>query len=166
MRSIISVIFLSLTTVLYAQHTIALGANESPQATLDDVTWIQGDWRGEAFGGQIEEIWSPPLGGSMMGSFKMVMKDEISFYELMHIQEKANTLLLQIRHFNPDFTGWETQNESVDFALVKIDGAFVYFDGLTFEKISANEMQVHVLMSEAGESPQEASFRYTRFDPN
>ena len=166
MRSILGAILFAFTPLLYAQQTIALGVSESPSATLEDVTWIQGHWRGEAFGGQIEEIWSPALGGSMMGSFKMVMKGEVSFYELMHIQEKNGTLLLQIRHFNPDFTGWETQNESVNFALVKIDGAFVYFDGLTFEKVSANEMQVHVLMSEEGEATQEASFRYTRFDPN
>ena len=99
----------------------------------------------------------------MMGSFKMVMKDEVSFYELMHIQENEGTLLLQIRHFNQDFTGWETQNESVDFALVKMDKNHLYFDGLTFEKISKDQMNVHVLVSEKGEEPKEATFRYNRF---
>lgn len=163
MKNLFLVVFSLISLHSLAQNTIALGEDSSPNAKLSDVEWIQGHWRGEAFGGEIEEIWSPPLGGSMMGSFKMVMKDEVSFYELMHIQENEGTLLLQIRHFNQDFTGWETQNESVDFALVKMDKNHVYFDGLTFEKISKDQMNVHVLVSEKGEEPKEATFRYNRF---
>lgn len=163
MKNLFLVVFSLISLHSLAQNTIALGEDSSPNATLSDVEWIQGHWRGEAFGGKIEEIWSPPLGGSMMGSFKMVMKDEVSFYELMHIQENEGTLLLQIRHFNQDFTGWETQNESVDFALVKMDKNHLYFDGLTFEKISKDQMNVHVLVSEKGEEPKEATFRYNRF---
>lgn len=147
----------------FAQKTIALGDSSSPDASLDQVSWIVGHWRGEAFGGTIEEVWTPALGESMMGSFKMVMKNEVSFYELMHIQATGGTLLLQIRHFNKDFTGWETQNESQNFPLVKITERHIYFDGLTFERVSENEMSVHVLMSEAGEEAQEATFTYKRF---
>ncbi len=43
----------------------------SPEATLEDVSWIAGHWKGEAFGGIAEEIWSPPLGDSMMFVFKL-----------------------------------------------------------------------------------------------
>lgn len=151
------------STLLFSQNTKSLGDKVSPRAKLKDVEWIKGHWRGDAFGGQIEEIWSPPLGGSMMGSFKMVIRNEVTFYELMHIQEIDGTLLLQIRHFNQDFTGWETQNESVNFPLVAVDDSHVYFDGLTFVKKSANEMDVYVLTSEAGEEKQESKFSYQRF---
>ena len=94
------------------------------------------------------------------------MRDEVSFYELMRIQENAGTLLLQIRHFNKDFTGWETQNESENFALVKLDKDHIFFDGLTFEKISDSEMNVYVVVSEEGEEQKEAKFSYRRFKPN
>lgn len=163
MKHFLILSLLSFSTVLIGQETVSLGENSSPQASLQEVEWIQGHWRGNAFGGEIEEIWSPPLGKSMMGSFKMVMKGEVSFYELMHIQEMEGTLLLQIRHFNQDFTGWETQNESENFALVKIEKDHVYFDGLTFEKVSENELNIHVLLSEKGEEAKEATFKYTRF---
>jgi hypothetical protein len=163
MSRFLAFLCLNLTiTSTFAQNTLSSDA-PAPKATLQDVSWIAGHWRGEAFGGQIEEIWSPALGGSMMGSFKMVMKGEVNFYELMHIQEIEGTLLLQIRHFNQDFTGWETQNESEDFKLVKISKDHIYFDGLTFERVSANEMNIYVLTSEAAETPTEAKFSYKRF---
>lgn len=153
--------FCSLTA--FAQETISLGSRTSPEASINEVEWIQGHWRGSAFGGLIEEIWSPQLGGSMMGSFKMVINDEVSFYELMHVRELEGTLLLQIRHFNQDFTGWETQNESENFPLVRIEKNHVFFDGLTFEKVSEDELHIHVLLSEKDKEPEEITFRYKRY---
>lgn len=52
-------------------HTLALEPDqESPDATIDQVAWIQGSWQGEAFGGTVEEVWNSPSAGSMMGMFK------------------------------------------------------------------------------------------------
>ncbi len=33
----------------------------SPNASLEDIYWIQGLWRGESFGGITEEVWTPRL---------------------------------------------------------------------------------------------------------
>jgi len=52
----------------------------SPKATLEDVAWISGYWKGEAFNGEVEEIWSSPLGNSMVATFKLVVDDEVKFY--------------------------------------------------------------------------------------
>ena len=41
---------------------------EAADATLDDVAWIAGDWRGTAFGGECEEAWQKPMAGSMLSS--------------------------------------------------------------------------------------------------
>lgn len=49
----------------------------SPDASLADVAWLQGHWRGEVMGGITEEVWSPPLGGSMMCAFRLVVDDEV-----------------------------------------------------------------------------------------
>ena len=54
----------------------------SPKATLEDVSWISGYWRGEALNGEVEEIWSSPLGNSMVASFKLVVDDNVKFYEI------------------------------------------------------------------------------------
>ena len=73
---------------------------KSPAATLEDVSWIAGHWKGEAFGGIAEEIWSPPLGDSMMFVFKLVSEGEVQFYEVGHIQQTGETILLQLKHFH------------------------------------------------------------------
>ncbi|WP_420401760.1 DUF6265 family protein [Flagellimonas sp.] len=147
----------------HAQNTLQLEEGESsPNATLDGVAWIEGSWQGEALGGKVEEIWSPPLGGSMMFSFKLIYEGKISFYEFGHIQEKDNTLVLQLKHFNGDLTGWETQKETVDFKLVKLEKDKVYFEGLTMEKLDEDEMRVSVVIGEEGKT-KELVFNYRKY---
>lgn len=136
----------------------------SPDALLEDVAWIAGHWRGEAMGAMTEEIWSPPLGGSMMGSFKLAGPDSVVFYELMHIQQQGQTLLLQIRHFSGNFFAWEDKEETVDFRLVEITENKVVFDGLTFRRISDEEMIVYVQIGE-GNEVSEVGFEYRLYQP-
>ena len=66
---------------------------ESPAADLSAVKWLSGHWRGQAFGGLIEEVWSPPVGGSMMGAFKLVVDSKVQFYEIETISEENETLI-------------------------------------------------------------------------
>lgn len=136
--------------------------NESPAATLSDIAWIEGHWRGKAFGGDTEEIWSPPMGGSMMGSFRLVVEGSVSFYELMTISEVGSTLLLRIKHFDRELRGWEEKDKSVEFKLVRVTPGKVYFDGLTFEKISENEINVYVNLDDK-EKKSEQKFSYHRY---
>jgi hypothetical protein len=46
--------------------------------------------------------------------------------------EHEGSLVLRLKHFNPDLTGWEEKDKFVEFKFVaKKDGA-MYFNGLTF----------------------------------
>jgi len=147
----------------HAQNTLQLEEGEgSPNASLNRVAWLEGSWRGEALGGEAEEIWSPPLGGSMMFSFKLVHDGTVSFYEFGHIREKDSTLVLQLKHFNGNLTGWETQKETVDFKLVKLENEKVYFEGLTLEKMDGDKMRVSVVVSEK-EKSKELVFNYRKY---
>lgn len=136
----------------------------SPNALLEDVAWIAGHWRGEAMGAMTEEIWSPSLGGSMMGSFKLAGPDSVSFYELMHIQQQGQTLLLQIRHFSGNLFAWEDKEGTVDFRLVEITENEVIFDGLTFTRISDEAMIVYVQIGE-DDDISEVGFEYRLYQP-
>ena len=133
----------------------------SPKAIIDDASWIAGYWKGSAMGGVVEEIWSEPLSGTMMCTFKFAQNDKVIFYELETISEIEGSLLLQIKHFNADLTGWEEKGESVDFKLVKITPNKLFFDGLTFEKVSENEMNVYVVIEDKG-SAEEVKFNYKK----
>ncbi len=146
-----------------AQHTLSYKEkNGSPKASLADVAWISGHWKGTAFGGITEEIWSPPLGNSMMFSFKLVVDDKVRFYELGHIQETNHTLLLQLKHFDGDLKAWEEKDEMENFQLVKIDRDHVYFDGFTFEKINDAEINLYVVIVEETGNEQEVKFNYKK----
>jgi hypothetical protein len=146
-------------------HTLELSeAQSSPVASISDVHWIQGHWTGEALGGQAEEIWSPPLGESMMGSFKLVQDGKVKFYEIITISEIEQTLIMRLKHFDPQLKGWEEKDETVDFKLVKLSPGKVFFDGLTFERISENEMNVYVRF-ESDEQDSEGKFNYHRVKP-
>lgn len=161
----LSLLLLTHLSVVNAQdleNTLELSPDEpSPTATLDDISWIEGYWKGEAMGGQTEEIWSRPMGGSMMGSFKLVYEDEIQFYEIMTISEVDQTLIMRLKHFHADLKGWEEKDQTVDFKLVKITPDKVYFDGLTFQKISEKEMHVFVIFEDEGKR-SEGKFNYIK----
>jgi hypothetical protein len=145
-----------------AQNTMSLKEGEnSPKATLAEITWMEGHWKGEAFGGITEEIWSPPLGGSMMFSFKLVVDGSVNFYELGHIREFNETLVFELKHFAGDLKGWEEKEEVQRFKFIKTAGNRLYFDGFTFENVSDSEINIYGLIHQDGEA-EEVRFNYRK----
>lgn len=148
------ILFLSLSLNTFAQK-------KTLESTLENIAWIAGTWHGEAFGGQTEEIWSEPSGGSMMATFKLIVDGKVQFYEIEIIREIENSLVLQLKHFDNSLKGWETQNETVDFPLKKITEHRVVFEGISFERVSANEMNVYVDIKENGKT-ETVKFNYKK----
>lgn len=147
----------------FSQHTVSFTETSvPPKATLDNVAWIAGHWKGEAFGGIAEEIWSPPLGDSMMFVFKLVTDGKVQFYEVGHIQERDGTLILQLKHFHGSLKGWEEKDNTVDFKLVKMEDHTIYFDDFTIERISENEINMYVVVDDGQGASEEVKFNYKR----
>jgi hypothetical protein len=140
---------------------LAVGA-KSPPATLPVMSWLAGQWTGGGLGGQVEEIWSQPQAGAMMGMFRLVREGKTSFYELMTLVEENGSLSLRVKHFNPDLTGWEEKGETVDFPLVAIAGDRYLFDGLTFHRHGSDAVTIYVAISAKDGAVREEAFRYTR----
>ena len=155
-----SQVYIAQTAV--SENTITLDSgNSSPKASINDVEWITGHWKGKAFGGEVEEIWTPPLGGSMMCAFKSVVDGKVKFYEFIAIIEENESLILRLKHFHHNLKGWEEKDETVDFPLVKITENKVNFDGFTIKKISENELNVFVMIG-GEDKAQEVKFNYKR----
>lgn len=142
--------------------TLVLSQENQLEAKLDNIAWIAGTWHGEAFGGQIEEIWSEPSGGSMMATFKLVVEGQVGFYEIEVIREVGNTLLLQLKHFKANLKGWETKDETVDFPLKYITKDKAVFEGMIFERIGESKMNVYVDVKNDNGEIEELKFEYTR----
>ena len=160
MKNYLSLLLFIVSTTLISQNTLTLEDKDSPAALINDVAWIAGNWQGEALGGITEEIWTAPLGKSMMGSFKLVVNEIVQFYELCTITEENESLLLRIKHFDKDLKGWEEKDQSIEFPLVKIEKNKVYFDGLTFEKINEDELNIYVIFKDEGKEEVEMKFNY------
>ncbi len=162
-KLLLAITFIAISIQGYAQNTLQFTKDTiSPKATLEDVSWIQGHWKGEAFGGITEEIWSPPLGDSMMFSFKLVVDNKVAFYEFGGIRQVDKTLLLEFKHFHGDFKGWEEKDETQSHKLVKIEDNKVYFEGFTFEKISDNEINLYVVIEQKKGEKEEVKFNYKK----
>ncbi len=162
MKNLIYTLFLA-TCIANAQNTLTFNKTDiSPVASLESMSWLAGHWKGEAFGGVVEEFWSPPSGNSMMFVFKMVKNGAVGFYEVGHIRQIDNTLILQLKHFHGDLKGWEEKDETVDFKLVKIEENKVYFDNFTIEKVSDTEINMYVVIGQQDGSEQEVKFNYKK----
>lgn len=127
---------------------------------LENIAWLAGNWKGEALGGQVEENWSEPSGGSMMATFKLIKDNQVVFYEIEIIREVENTLVLQLKHFNNDLKGWEAKDDTIDFPLKQITPNKIIFEGMTFEKKSDTELIVSVVIGQKDGTKETLSFNY------
>ena len=59
--------------------------------TIADVAWMAGDWQ-TASGGrrQVEEHWTKPAGGTMMGVSRTVAADKTVEFEYLRIEQRAD----------------------------------------------------------------------------
>lgn len=139
---------------------LAKGA-KSPPAKIEALAWMAGRWTGDGLGGQVEENFSPPLGGMMVGHFRSSKASKTEFFELETFVEENGSLVYRLKHFNPDLKGWEEKDKTVDFPLVAVDGNRVYFAGVTIERLGPDEMRHYVAIGK-GNGAKEYVFDYRR----
>jgi predicted enzyme related to lactoylglutathione lyase len=111
-----------------------------------DLAWMTGTWVRQEHGSHLEEIWTAPQDGAMLGTFRWHRDGKPWMYELMSIQEEDGTLVFRLRHFDAKFTPWE-KREPLKY---------------TFEIASENEVTFEKAMKdEPGHThPQRIVFRH------
>ncbi len=149
------------------EHTFKLKPGEkSPPATIADMAWLAGAWTGPGLGGSSEEMWSAPRGGAMLGMYRLIKDDKPVFYELITIFEEQGSLVFRLKHFNPDLTGWEEKDKTVDFALVAKEKGALHFHGLSFKQEGEDGMTIYLaIRNRKDNSLREETFRLTRMKP-
>ncbi len=144
------------------EHTFSLDDPDNrPPASLDDVTWLVGNWSGEAFGSQFEEHWNPPSAGSMVGFFKLMNGDEVVFYELLLLVEEEGSLSLKVKHFNPDFSAWEEKEDYVTFRYIMSEENAIHFSGISFYRHDDGNMTGYIVFRN-GDEVREEKLEYRR----
>ena len=169
MNKLFSLMLFSITSyMVYGQeketaNTLKLTGTSQPKATIGDIAWLAGHWKGTALGGVAEEIWSPPMANSMMGSYRLIKNDTtVVFYEIVTIIEENGSLVLRLKHFNKDLTGWEEKNEVREFKLVKKEKNKLWFEGMTFEVVDENNFRVFLAIQKKNGEVIEELFPYKK----
>ena len=168
LKRILLIAALTLTVPLASVAQTAISENTlraeegapRPAARIADVSWLAGYWRGEGLGGPCEEIWSLPAGDRMQGIFTLSREGKLVFSEAMTLVEEEGSLVLKVKHFTPEFVGWEEKEDYVTFPLVKLGeekapgGKTAWFRGLTFRRKGADELSVYIVLTSGGEKTE------------
>jgi hypothetical protein len=147
----------------YTANTLQLAAGEpSAPASLNDMSWLTGVWRGSGLGAYHEETWSVPRADVMMGMYRMIRDEVPVLFEFLLLRQTERSLVLQLKHFDSKFSGWEQRDQSATFPFVAQLGARMYFSGLTFERVGSDDLVIYVAIKEPNGSVHEVEFRYKR----
>lgn len=143
----------SATGTLAATPSIA-----KAKGTIAQVSWISGTWIGSSKTTTIEERWTPPAGGSMIGVSRTIRNDVLSAVEFLCIVERDGGLVYQAMpngRFPP-----------TDFTMTKLEPGSVLFENPAhdFPKMirytkRADGMLEAVVSGAAGAKPQTFLFK-------
>lgn len=92
-------------------------AEDEAGVTLASLAWLQGDWRGQAFGGEIQEVWLAPAGGMMHGVFRLEVDGRVRISEYLQIAEEESGVLMRFAHFRPDYSTVEAAGTFLELRL-------------------------------------------------
>ena len=88
-------------------------------ATIAQAAWIGGVWTGTEKTTTVEERWTPPSGGSMLGTSRTMANGAMSAFEFLCIVERGGTLVYQAmpngRSPATDFTATAVTADSITF---------------------------------------------------
>ncbi len=139
-------------------------------ATLADLDWLTGSWAGEGLGGKVEEHWSEPAGGTMIGMFRLVVSDDTTrVSEFLMIEQEGDRVAYRFRHFGPRHVPWEKEDPLV-FDLVKLTDREAVFHSsvqtnpkrLTYRRVGEDELTVQVQGEENGQLTDGFTIRMKR----
>lgn len=98
-----------------AQAQVAQVQAQPP--SIADLKWIVGDWQGDMGEGLIEETWTPPVAGTLIGMFRWSTEKGVRLYELMSIEDSDQGPVLFLRHFSPGLKAWEEKDSPMRYEL-------------------------------------------------
>ena len=152
-----SILFVTLMTVWSAGASRETRSSE-PATNISDLIWLAGDWQ-TASGGraQIEEHWTLPAGGTMIGIGRTVVGDKTAEFEFLRIEQRGNVLFYVA---NPNANCPQT-----DFKLTRLTGQEVIFENpahdypkrVIYRKNSDGSLVASI---DAGEGTKSQSFSY------
>jgi hypothetical protein len=133
-------------------------------AKIESIAWIKGYWVGEGFGGVVETIMGPAKGGVMLGHFRHIKADgKPGFYEICAIEEHEGSLRFIIKHFHPNWIGWEEKDRALQAKLVKHSGDEWVFGNMIVRRVGKDAMVMEwTIYERASLTPRKEILKFKR----
>jgi hypothetical protein len=134
-----------------------------------DLGWLAGHWQGKQGSSFIEEVWSQPREGSLLGLYRQLDGAKVVVYELLAVRDHEGGPELRFKHFRGDLVGWEEKDKPYVLKLVSSGPRAATFQGpgsegeMTFEYSSPdpNQLVCKLTRIEDGK-PLVEEYRYQR----
>lgn len=166
MKKMMTVATLLLLTLSAAAQTVSSPASPPPQPSaspsIADMAWLAGHWTGTGLGGRCEETWTAPDAGVMVGTFRLIKDEKTVFYEFLTLSVIAGRIVMRLKHFNPDMTGWEEKEKFVEFTHTGTEGNVFDFGALRFVRESADRLTILLKLRSKDGSVREEKFAMRR----
>lgn len=139
-------------------------------ATVADLAWLEGHWAGTGIGGNpAGETFSYAGEGQMVGHFWQADSEGgIQFYELITVTPDGDSLMMRLKHFTADLTGWEEKpgDTALEFPLRERSDTRWVFGPVTFTRPAPDRLDVSVRMRPRDDgTAQSLDFTYNRVSP-
>jgi len=86
---------------------------------IADLAWMAGAWAGEEGKGQMEEYWTAPKGGAMLGVHRDVVDGKMVSFEFLRIEERSGSLV---------YLSMPQGRPVTPFPLAKLEGKRIVFE--------------------------------------
>ncbi len=128
--ALIALFALFLLVTLHSATAAPKPGETSPSIT--DLAFMAGHWETDnLFGGRADEGWFAPRNGVMTGLFRLVFPDRPPILEFMVIAEEEGKVVYRFKHFNADYTVWESDKATpLTFELVSTGDNEATFEGV------------------------------------
>lgn len=147
------------TTLILVGLLAAAGALGAP-SELARVVWLQGCWRAESPARVIEENWTAPRGGAMIGVSSTVRGDSLVEYELLVLRQTGIGLAYEAHPSSQAVTTF-TARESTDSTVVFANPAHDYPQEVGYQRVGADSLLAWIDGPLKGK-PRRVEFRYAR----
>ncbi len=130
------------------------------KAVIADMAWLAGAWvgtRGTAGTTSIEERWSPPLGGAMLGVSRTVSRDRMVGFEFLRVVERDGGLV---------YVAQPGGKSPTEFVLTEVSGTRAVFENprhdfpqrITYERSDEGALTASIGFARGGR-PQRFEFK-------
>lgn len=99
-------------------------------ASLEDLSWMAGDWRSGADGESFQEVWLEPVNGFMTGISRLYANGQIVMNEHLVIAEDGDDVVYRLTKHLRDDSGALEEREAIVMRVIEAQGQYVLFENI------------------------------------